>query len=672
MLLSSNRVGAGETQITITPEPVRYAFVDGDEEKFRAHHWMKEGYIGGIENIAMDYVNPENEVSVSLEGNALIDNNDLEGVLTLKKTNWGFLRLDYGEFRKYYDGTGGVYKRFSTIRVNETGRKLELDIGRLALEAGLTFEKLPDLTFRYEREFKDGRKSRLTWSAVKEGAITKNIGPSWQEIDEIVDLFGIGLEHEIAGFEIRGEQKWEFVRSELSREEQSLSTTSVAADKKIRVQDQDPATDLMTTTLEVERWFRDERAHFSAGYRFAHLDNQEMENIFELNESRTPFNFANPKQVRNARADNDFDTHTWVGSFQLFPQESLSFITRMKSEVLRRESNSTYPQDTTANTPDGIINNTERSVNDSKALRLGEGVSIRYTGIPQVALYNDFEFEQIRLMLREDRKSLAGQSAPNANEIFSRETLVNTLRGSWTLGGRAAPWDFLDLTSQVRYRRNNNDYDDRAETDPGANTARSAFVDWENIHTNEFTTRAAFKFWREFQPSFRYQFRDDDYISRFESEISSVKTQMTSNIYTFDVVMQAAENLLTTVSYSYQDAVTTTPARLSNTTSQTPAFNADVGTWLFSADYAVNPKTTVSGTVVYSRADNFNDFSNIGLPLGADYDQVDLTLGFQWTPTKNLSIEPKYSLYLYRPNQDVEFGDYHAHLIWLDFSFAWA
>jgi len=185
--------------VSITPEPIRYAFINGDSEKFQAHHWMRDRYVGGVKEFSLIRRLPH-KVSAEIEGHAVVDDNDLAGHISIERENFGFVTLDYQEFRKYFDGTGGVYRLFNTLPVNELDRGLELHIGHLALEVGLTPEEWPDLVFFYEREFKDGVKSRLTWTAVREGSVTRNIGPSWQEIDEIVDIFGIRAEHEVAGF----------------------------------------------------------------------------------------------------------------------------------------------------------------------------------------------------------------------------------------------------------------------------------------------------------------------------------------------------------------------------------------------------------------------------------------------------------------------------------------
>jgi hypothetical protein len=669
LIAAAGPVSADErVDFSITPLPIRYAFVEGDDEKFSAHHWMKENYAGGIKEFT-GYLHLPYDIAVATEGHALIDDNDFEGKIRVEKENFGFVNFEYVEFRKYYDGTGGVYYPFTVFTSSETDKELQLDIGHLKVEAGITFEKLPKITFAYERHFKDGAKSRLTWTTVREGAVRRNIGPAWQDIDEIVDTFTIGAEHTILGFTVTGEQKWEFVRSDLSREEKFLSAQNVAADRKIRVQNQEPQADLITTRAGIERWFLNEKVFFSSGYRFAHLDNRETESISEMDQFRSPRNFANPKQIQDARADNDFDSHTWVAHLMATPWSWLNLSAKFKSELLKREGNSTYPSDTTPAIPDGVINTTEQSVNDNKALRWGESFSVRFTAIPRTAIYNDVEFEQVRNWLSEDRTSLRGQSPPNANEIFSRETVTDVRNGVWTLGAHFSPWYFLDTTNQVRVRRNNNDYDDKRETLPGASTARSAFFDELDIHTKEFSTRVTLKPVRWIRPAFRYQYRTDEYQTRIENEPERIN-DTTSHIYTFDLTLEPVRDLLVTGSFSRQTAATKTAANTA-TVAQVPTFNADVDTWLFSAGYVLIQNIVLTGSLQYSQAENFNDFTSTGLPLGADFRELNLEAGLRCSPLKFLSVEPKYAFYRYDPDSHAEAGEYTAHVIWLEFTVAW-
>jgi hypothetical protein len=662
---------------------MRYIFVDGDSGRFREHHWMKEGYVGGISDFSAHHTFA-NGTALSAEGHALIDQNDLGSELALEKEGLGFVELNFSEFRKYFDGNGGVYHLFSTLGAPDTDRDLKLDIGKLEVETGLTLEGLPELTFLYEREYKDGLKTKLSWGESEEtpatGNATRNIVPTWLEVDEIVDVFEFGASDEIAGFALSGEQRWELVRSEALREELDLSTTHSSGDDKIRRQDLAPEATLMTTTLKAERGFQDNKAFFSSAYRFNHMNNREFESLSEHNGLTGALtNFTYPEQKPNSRADTDYDAHTWVGGAVTKLTNTLSLISRIKSEIIKRHSNSSYNKDyfitnsaTGASTAaDGVLDGADTNLADTKGRIWGESFSLRFTGIPKTALYTDLELEQARLLLRESLVTVdlladandATNSANSAN--FDRETVILVRRGIWTLGGHFSPWTFLNLTAQVRRRINNQDYDDQREN-PLANI-RSAFIDGISTHTDEFVTRATYRPFRWLRSSFRYQFRDDDYSTWVERE-ARVKTGSTSHIYTYDATLQPLRDILLLGSFSRQTALTETPARYGATTTNIPAFHADVNTWLFSADYTPTPQLVLTNSFQYSRARNFNDFTANGMPYGADFDQVNLTTGLSWSPKDDTSLSAEYAFYHYQPNSNWGTGDYDAHLISLEVS----
>ncbi len=671
---------AADAEGSITTVPMRYIFVDGDSGKFRAQHWMNDGYAGGIKDASGHFTLPDG-TEVSGEGHALIDANDFGAEFSIKKEHLGFLDFDYQEFRKYFDTGAGVHREFSTLQSPDTDKDLRLDIGKFGLETGLTLEGWPEIALEYEREFKDGTKSRLTWASAKEVGEARYIAPSWQEIDETVDSFALKANDDLAGFALHGEQRWEFARTEAMREEKFRATTGTASDTKIRQQDQGPQAIVLTTTLGSERSFLEDKVFVSSGYHFNRLNNREIETATETDAAGVRTNYSRGENKIDARADNDYESHTWVQSVMVNPSSAVSFGAKLKSEVITRHGNSTYPwyseYVTSPEAFDGVMDHMEVTLSDAKAARWGEAFSLRFTGVPRTALYTELEFEQSRTLLREDRKSLDGPDTGDdsvATEVFSRETVTEVRRGAWTLGGRTSPWRFVDLTTQVRRRVHNNDYDDQRET--VASGARSAFFDGQSTHTNEFSTRLTFKPCRWFRPSFRYQLRDDKYATRAESQ-PIVKTKSLSNIYTFDVMMQPLRDLTTTATFSRQTASTKTPARLISVDPgsglprySTPTFNADVNTWLFSADYAVRSNVTLSSMLQYTRANNFNDYSPSGQPFGADFRKLDLTTGIAWSPKQleDTSVQAEYGLYTYNPNENVETGEYTAHVLWLEVS----
>ena len=668
---------AAESDVSISLQPLRYVFVDGDRDTFRAQHWMTDGYSGGLKDLSVKHEFPDGTRFES-ESHAIAGQDDFGNETVIKNPKLGFVTFDYSEFRKFYDKSGGVYQQFRSLSGVDTFKDLSLDIGNFGVETGLTLEGWPELSLSYDREFKDGTKSRLSWASATEGAIARKILPSWQDIKETVDAFALKANHEIAGYSLKGEQRWEFVRSETNREERQLSTNSTASEKKIREQAQAPQSDLMTTTLSGEREFFGEKVFLSSAYHYAHLENREVERLQEYNGNGDLTSFTNPEQKFDSRADNDYSTHAWVENVMISPWQWLTFGTKLKTEVVKRDSNSSYPADAVPNsaggsTPNGVLDRTDTSLTDTKSVKWGEGFSIRTTIVPRTALYTELDLEQVRLLLREDRQSIDGPDAGNgasAGEVFNRETVTKLFRGIWTLGGQFSPWSFLNFTTQARHRQNNIDYDDQRETsNPLDSTARSAFIDGQNIATNEFTTRTTLRPCRWFRTSFRYQLRDDKYATHAEAE-SIVKTNTLSNIYTYDVTLEPLRNLTTTGSFSRQTSMFSTPARLmSGGRAITPRFNSNVDTWMLGADYAPKSFLLLTSHLLYSQARNFNDdFILFGLPLGADFQRIDLTTGITWSIREDVSVGTEYGYYHYLPNDNVQSGEYTAHVIWLDVS----
>ena len=665
--VASGAEKSGPVEINFTPQPVQFVFVDGDAGRFQAQHWMQEGYTGGIKNFEAKSPKIKDGITIETEGHALIDQHDYEARVTVEKEELWELFFYYQEFRKYFDDSGGTYYPFGSLALGQpnTGykRELFLDLGKMEAEFTIRPKNFPEITFFYERHFKNGTKSRLTWATVAVGSTSRKIAPSFQEQNETVDTFEIKAKKEVGGFDVSAEQAFEFFGAETARHE--LSGTA----NLIRRQTQNPRSFMAASTVELERWFWKERAHFSSGYRVSHINNDEFESLTELT-----YNYSLKGGTHgrvNAIGENDLDTHTWVTSLLVSLKEWLSTTTRFKAEQFRHKGHSDYPYDTTV-PPNGAPDSTQISDVKSKGGRVGESFSIRFTKIPRTALYNELEFEQALLNMREDRKSVAGEGAADTtNEFFGRDTLTKVYRGSWTMGAHVQPAPSVDITSQVRYRADSNNYDDRRETDSTGTLARSAFFDGQFRDVSEVMTRVSYKAFRLLQPSFRYQLQDIKYATRNEG-MPIVKTSTVSHIYTFDVTSQPLDELLLTCSFSRQTAATKTPARLV-ATANLPAFNADVDSWLFSGSYSFSEHLVANSAIVYSFSDNFNDdFIATGLPLGVDDQRLDVTTGLVWTVNEHLTVEPKYAYYHSQSNTNADAsGDYDAHLLSVEANVAW-
>jgi len=659
--------------------PSRYIFVDGEADKFRTHHWINHNYAGGLKNLSAYYKLP-NGVSVELEAQAIPANNEYEGLLLIKKKNLGYVKFDYQEFRKYYDKTGGVYHPYvgyrsegSPLRATDTPKELALDIGHFGVEAGLRMEDYPELTFGYEREFKNGSKSRLTWGTVTDYGTSnpgRKIAPAFSDLKEVADKFKFKAEHTMNGYEVKSEQHWEQVRIDQTRQENFYATESdpTNTDKYILRLHQKPESKSYTNFFQVAKWFLKDKIFSSTGYRFATIKHQEWEDEREYDENLNPIrNGSFSENSFNQRAETQYDSNIWVQNLMFFPTDWFNFGAKLKGEVASRRGESTKNTELD-NPPDNTPNRFEVTDSKSTITRWGETFTARFTAIPRTAVYSDLELAQERIPLVENRDSIGGDGGVSTGEIFNRETITSIQKGVWTIGFHSSPIGRLRLTSHYRYTNKLSDYDNSNKSP--TTSILSAFFDSQRIRVNEYLGRVALPLTKYFEPSVRYVYRDTDFATAVQSQ-ASVDTGHSTQSLIFDVTSQPLPDLLLMASYNRTQARTFTPLAEFSTLAQVPEFNADVSTWLFTANYAPAKKVSLTNTIAYTKARNFNDFSAIGLPLGAEFDKVDLEFEVKWNLTDAIVLEPKYALYYYLANSNVEQGDYTAQLVSLEAKFSW-
>ncbi len=655
---------SSSSSVPLNIEPVRYAAVSGYRQLFEAHHWMNSHYDGGIDSADWETKLPY-DLQLKTDGHALFSEDDYNLFARLEKEDKAYLQFEYQEFRKYYGNRGGAYSGFSSLSSAALDRDLSLDIRSLKTEIGLKLENLPDVKFIYEYEAKKGDKSRLTWATATEGGVTRKIAPSFQEIDERVHVFEVELEDAFHEWEWTASQKWEFVSSNTLREEQQLSTTSTAADKKIRNHILKLDAESLETVIGLERWFLKDRLFIGNHYRFSQLENAEIERIAEMNERRSLQSFANPHQILDSPSSNQYHSHTWVGNILYNINKQLSGSGKMKAEVITRTGASTLVLDSTAaEIPNQSPNRLDVSKNDAKIGRLGESVSLRFLGIPRTALYLEGDAEQNRHWLSENRQS------PTASEQVDREVLAHLYRWVGTVGGQVQPLDVLKGTLHYRRRYDNSRYNNLRYPSFTATAAKSVFIEGQDMKTDEVATRVTLKPCRWFEPTVRYQFRNKDYETwgwpddQNESEASDV-----SHTYTLDLAFYPKDDLLATLSFSYQDALTTTVAKDVERFS-IPAFDSDVVSTLLSVSYTANEKLTWNTTLGYTEANNYADVASFELPLGVSFNRIDFTLGCSWKLKKDVSLEPQYSFYGYWPMEELE-NQYNVNVFWLNLKIQW-
>ncbi len=191
-------------------------FVNGSHAEFQRRYQVPAAPFGGVESFHVQQALSTNTM-LTIEGRGIFDNHDYDLRLDLTKDKVGFIRAGYREFRTWYDREGGYFPP-DRLWLTPFDREVAIDRGDAWIELGLRLPDVPEITFRYDHEFRQGDKDSTSWGEVTTSAGPRKIIPSFYGIDETRDSFQSEVKHTISGTELEGGLR--------SRSATSLSTAA--------------------------------------------------------------------------------------------------------------------------------------------------------------------------------------------------------------------------------------------------------------------------------------------------------------------------------------------------------------------------------------------------------------------------------------------------------------
>ena len=624
--------------------PIRVISVKGDAAKFRALNWMNDGTTGGIKKMTFNSdIGKGNQLS--FEGHAIPGDNDLGASFKLIKGNGGYISMDYGNFRKYYDIYGGFYTNFTTAAINKMAVNPELDIGHFNFEIGSGTGDDSAISLSYQRDTKDGIKSRLAWGDVIQDSKTRKINPSWQDVGTATDAIELKGNIGVAGFNVSGKQRAEFYAGRTMREDNDTTVL-------VRTS-QEPQAKQLVSSLRADRWIVNDKTYVAFAYQFQHLTSDMLQTIAAYSSTTGAPASDSHNGVTDGQASRD--SHSWVQHFATNLTPNLNISTKLKQEIIAA---------TGSGFREGFLGGSNRTdESENQVTRIGESFSLRYSGISKTSLYTDWDFQQTRNWNSKDR---VGTS--------HTEYLDNNPEITGVMGVRYSPNSKFNITSNVRLKSDHNTYNTFSNNDAGVTISRI------QTESDEWSNKVTWKPTKWLQNSFRLQFLNTVYriqsSPQYVTQTDWIESNANSKIYTYDVSLQPWDEWMFNLGASMNQFKVSTPA------SQTavsgggiPVFESDFFTLLFSTSYVPKENFSVFSSVQYSRANDFDAQNFSGMPYGVNNEHYDITVGMKWSPKKDITLEPRYGYYAYRANPNdnlsLDYGNYSAHVLWLDTKFNW-
>src|SRR5437764_2488727 len=166
----------------------------GDRAQFEQEHRLRGDQVyGGIQDLHFEGTVGKDAL-FSIDGHALWDFNDYDITVQLAKPNLGYIKAGYTEFRNWYDGNAGFFPH-NDVFFDPPYPEMHIDRGDAWIELGLRAPNWPEITIRYDHEFRFGQKDSTVWGDTNQTGLlppftsTRKIIPSFRNIDEKRDIF---------------------------------------------------------------------------------------------------------------------------------------------------------------------------------------------------------------------------------------------------------------------------------------------------------------------------------------------------------------------------------------------------------------------------------------------------------------------------------------------------
>ncbi len=636
----------------------------GDKEKFEEDRWVSRNVTGGVSDFSA-LKEDKNGDYVDLEGKGLAGSNDYYFNGTFKREGLGTINFEFKQFRKYYDGTGGFYSRFNPTAASPTAyfntdRDLFLDIGNLKVEAVISKDDATKCTFSYEREYRQGAKSMITWNSVEPYAtantiIDRKIYPNFLEIDEISDKLDLKLEHTVNGIDVSVEQTWESIANSYRGTIASTFNLTTGqldpASGHTSSMHQDLDSDIYTTIVRVSKELN-EKVFFSIGALNTYYREHTRRTITDTGTDNHPLDPASLGQ----------DTFTLLPKVSISLLKDLLMDAGLRYEYAAKDSHAQYNRVTTPTSTNIVESDNIESI--VPEARLGETLNLKYTKFRDATFYADVELEQ---QWRNLNDTMGGFGNSNSN-TFGINSAIETYNYGYTLGSKWYPMPKVDATTEFKYsyglRRYWNDNNVGATA-----TGYDAYMNSLSYTSYKPMIMVNFRPLTWLACNFRYALDTMMYGVRTPPAPVIERALYIANCYSGGVTLTPRKDLFVTGAYQYKQVSTETQANGAGgamSGNNQPTYNANVKTLSVACSYSPYKDITFRGSYSISACDNFNDFSATGLPLGLDNYTQDASVGFEKKIGNDCSIGFKYDFMQYAGTSNGGITDYEAHLFYTD------
>jgi hypothetical protein len=641
--------------LVFAPE-LRWIGVQGHNQKFRELEGTREGPGGGVEQFSIsEQLAPDEKLT--LEGHALMPENDFKLAVALEKNNVGFVRGGFEEWRTYYNDAGGYNPTVTPPEFN-LNRDLYVDNGRAWVDFGLTPPRQPQIVLGYEYQFKNGSKSMLDWGS----ANGKNIYPATLAVDEGTHIIKLDVTHDFDDWHLEDNARIEFYSEKNNSTEPQIFSGGTSPDIFVNTRDDYHSTQGMNT-VSLEKQIRD-WWFVSGGFYYSKLEGDDF-----FNQTIAPSSGGLSSQQITLRRESEIFS---VASL-FTPLPYLTFSLGSQNEWTTEDGFGSSIPDLDS----GVIAPADSNLNLFKA---SQDADLRFTKIPFTVLFAGTRLDEESINTSEQQTS---RELVNQNDAMNHRYDVQT-------GFNTSPWRWFDLNAQVQKQSSDTDYNNptdvvRGISGPtsGPTNGNPGFILNRKIETDKFETKLDLRPASWLKTTLSWQIAKTDYASTtdptygFDQSLNAYITSPGGPItdghyhnqtYGFAVTLTPIQKLYFSGAFTYTHSHVDTA---NNGNPSIVPYTGDIYTLTTTATYALNTKTSLQASYGFSRANYSEDNAAAGIPLGLDFTRHELRVGLTRQITKRLTGGLRYQFSEYSEPSSGNFNNFTAHGVFATVAYKW-
>jgi hypothetical protein len=633
-------------------------FTSGSKAQAQQWNQTSHGAFGGITDFHLQETIATN-TTMTVDGRSIFDNRDYKLSLAVDREKLGYVHFNASEYRTWENGDGGFYPPTGNY-YPLGGNTPALDHGELSVEAGLTLDNLPKVTFKYTHTYQKGEEGSTSWGYThpEGGALVRGLSPSVNGLNDHSDVFALDVTHHIKATEFGAGLSYESGRMNDALKAIQFPGEPIPQDITSR---QGTSYDLLNVHSFTETWLN-KNVMLSSGFAFSDLDN-------DFTGSRVYGADFDVNYVPNAQSGFGYyglnggsHLYEYVGDLNLLlkPWPHVTIVPSLRIQAQNTDASSSGIE--TLGTEPPVPFTANSSGND---LDVRERLDLTYNGITNWVLYARGEWTEGNgnLAANGGLVPINGIGVPPVQYQMDNDRFFQ----KYSAGARWYPARRLTIDGGGYYKSEQYNYNFPLDNTPNGPASPTRYPDY--LVMQDFET---------YDGNFRVTFRPRQNvtaISRYEYQYSTVHTgpdpisgdgesessRTISHIIAQDISWTPWSRLYLQAGLNYVLSETKTPVS-QYTPAILPAQN-DYWTVNASSGLVLDDRTDLKVSFFYYQADDYQNNALFGVPYGAGEEEYSITT----TLTRRITKHIRWSLkYAYSHYTDQTYGghrDFDAHLV---------